>query len=155
MEPPINIFQRLEEFYWDAATGYSAFKKWVSRIKGGEEDPGLSDLRNKQGSERPSSAVNPGSSARAEELIRDYRRVTINDIAERIRISHGSAAKIVGKLGFAKVCAWWVSRQLTDAHKQACLKLLECRAGETFLKRIVTGDTPAFITMSLCQREHP
>ena len=49
------------------------------------------------------------------------------------------------ELGFAKVCARWVPRQLTDAHKQArleaCLKLLECHADdETFLKRIVTGD---------------
>ena len=36
-KPPINIFQRLEKVYRDAAIGYSAVKKWVSRIKG-EED---------------------------------------------------------------------------------------------------------------------
>ena len=36
-KPPINIFQRLEKVYGDAAIGYSAVKKWVFRIKG-EED---------------------------------------------------------------------------------------------------------------------
>ena len=93
--PPINIFQRLEKVHGDAAIGYSAVKKWVARIKG-KEDQSLSELRDKQRSGRPSSTVNPGNSARAEELIRDDRRVTIDDIAERLRISHESAAKIVG-----------------------------------------------------------
>ena len=64
----------------------------------------------------------------------------------------------MGKLCFAKVCARWVPRQLTDAHKQArleaCLELLECHAGdETFFQLIVTRD--GFITMSLSLREHP
>ena len=116
----------------------------MSRIKSEEEDPSLSDLRDKQRSGRLSSAVNPGKSAGAEKLIGDDRRVTLDDIVERLGISYLSAAKIVGALGFAKVCARWVPRQLTDPHKQAgletCLELLECHADETFLERIVTGD---------------
>ena len=133
-KPPINIFQRLEKVYGDAAIGYSAVKKWVSRIKDEEEDPSLSNLRDKQRCGRPSSAVNPRNSARGEELIRGDRRVTIDDIAKRLKISHGNAAKIVGEIGFAQGCARWVPRQLTDAHKQArleaCLELLECHAGD-------------------------
>ena len=144
-ESPINISQRSEKVYGDATIGYSAVNKWVSRIIAEEEDLCLSDLRHKQRSERPSSAVDPGSSARAEELIRDDCRVTIDDIAERLGISHRSAAKIVVEIGFVKVCAKWVPRQLTDAHKQArleaCLELLVCHAGDgTCLKRVVTGD---------------
>ena len=77
----------------------------MSRIKGEEEDASLSDLQDKQRSGRPSPAFNPGNSARAEELIRSDRRVTIDDIAERLGISDGSAAKIMGELGFAKICA--------------------------------------------------
>ena len=88
----------LEKVYGNAAIGYSAVKKWVSRIKSEEEeeDPSLSDLRDKSRSGRPSSAVNPGNCARAEELIADDRRVTVDDIAERLGISHGNTAKIVG-----------------------------------------------------------
>ena len=73
----------------------------MSRIKG-EKNPSLSDLRDEQRAGRPSSAVNPGNRARAEELIRNDRTVTIDDIAERLGISYGKTAKIVGELCFAK-----------------------------------------------------
>ena len=48
-------------------------------------------------------------------------------------------------LGYSKVCARWVPRQLTEAHKQscreACSELLEyCHSDKTFLQRIVTRD---------------
>ena len=48
-------------------------------------------------------------------------------------------------LGYSKVCAKWVPRHLTEAHKQsrleACSKLLEyCHSDQTFLQRKVTGD---------------
>ena len=94
----------IRKVYEDVAVCYSAVKKWVSRIRGEEEDPRLSDL-DKQRSGRPLLAVNPGNSAQAEELIQDDRRVTIDDIAQRFGITHKSAAKIVGELGFAKVSA--------------------------------------------------
>ena len=78
-------------------------------------------------------------------MIRDDRRITIDDIAECVGISHGSAVNIVNELGFAKVCAKWVPRQLLDFHKQArfeaCLELIECyKSDKTFLSRIVTGN---------------
>ena len=78
-------------------------------------------------------------------MIRDDRRITIDDIAERVGVSHGSAVNIVNELGFAKVCTRWVPRQLLDFHKQArfeaCSELIEChRSDKTFLSRIVTGD---------------
>ena len=47
-----------------------------------------------------------------EKLITDNRRVNIDEIAVRLGISHGSAAKIVGELSLAKFSARWVSRQL-------------------------------------------
>ena len=56
-EPTINIFQRMEKVYRDVAIGYRVVKEWVSRIKDEEKDPSLSVLRDKQRSERPSSAV--------------------------------------------------------------------------------------------------
>jgi len=54
-------------------------------------------------------------------LIRDDRRITINDIAERVGVSHGngSTVNIANELSFAKVCTKWISRQLLDFHKQA------------------------------------
>ena len=159
-EPPKQIFERLVNVYGDASLAYSTVKKWVSRIKHEEDDPSLSSLQDRPRSGRPSSAVNPGNNDKVEKLIRDDRRITIDDIAECVEVSHGSAVNIVNELGFAKVCARWVPRQLLDFHKQArfeaCSELIEChRSDKTFLSRIVTGDETGFITMNLCRKDHP
>ena len=71
--------------------------------------------------------------------------ITINELAELLGVSAGSAVKIMDTLGYSKVCARWFSRQLTEAHKQsrleACSELLEyCHSDKTFLQQIVTGD---------------
>jgi len=71
-------------------------------------------LQDRRRSGRPSSAVNPGNSDEVEKLITDDRRITIDDIAERVGVSHGSAVNIVNELGFAKICTRWVPRQLLD-----------------------------------------
>ena len=99
-EPPKQIFERLVNVYGDASLAYSTVKKWVSRIKHEEDDPSLSSLQDRPRSGRPSSAVNPGNNDKVEKLIRDDRRITIDDIAERVGVSHGSAVNIVNELGF-------------------------------------------------------
>ena len=120
-------------------------KKWVFWIKDEEDDPSSSSLQDRRRSGRPSSAVDPGNSDEVEKLFRDDRRITIDDIAECVGVSHGSSVNIVNELGFAKVCARWVSRQLLHFHKQArfkvCSELIEChKSDKTFLSRIVTED---------------
>ena len=96
-EPPKQIFERLVNVYGDASLAYSTVKKWVSRIKHEEDDPSLSSLQDRPRSGRPSSAVNPGNNDKVEKLIRDDRRITIDDIAERVGVSHGSAVNIVNE----------------------------------------------------------
>ena len=59
-------------------------------------------LQDRPRSGRPSSA-NPGNNDKVEKLIRDDHRITIDDIAERVGVSHESAVNIVNELGFAKV----------------------------------------------------
>ena len=139
-----KVFERLVKVYGDASIAYSTVEKWVSRIKDEENDPSLSSLQDRRRSGRPSSAVNPGNSDEVEKLIRDDRRITSDDIAECVGVSHRSAVNIANELGFAKVCARWVPRQLLDFHKQArfeaCSELIEChKSDKTFLSRIVTA----------------
>ena len=98
----------MEKVYGVAVIGYCTVKKWVSRIKGEEEDPTFTDLQDKQKSKSYHQRLMPGNWAKVEELIRKDRRVAIDGIAEHIGLSHGSAAKIVEKLNFAKICARWV-----------------------------------------------
>ena len=82
-----------------------------------------------------------------EQRFRDYRLVSIDEIALEFNICHGSAYSIVpDNLGYRKVCSRWVPRQLSDDHKRArqtiCQGHLDCRApgGDAFLNRTVTGD---------------
>ena len=72
-------------------------------------------------------------------------RITINELAESLGVSAGSAVKIMDTLGYSKMCKRWVPRQLTEAHKQSrletCSDLLEySHSDKTFLQRIMTGD---------------
>jgi hypothetical protein len=74
-------------------------------------------------------------------------RVTVNDTAVLLDISHGSAHHIIhDALQFNKISAKWVARQLTPELKQrpvdACQKLVRLFKveGDGFLARIVTGD---------------
>ena len=80
-------------------------------------------------------------------MILKNRRVSIDEVAHSLNVGHGSAYKIVhDMLGFRKVCARWVPRELTEEHKrnrvEICQSLLNRYSdqGEAFLERIVTGD---------------
>jgi hypothetical protein len=52
------------------------------------------------------------------------RQVTIDEVENRLQISHGSAYESIhNRRGFHKVCAQWVPEQLTVLHKQTCLDI--------------------------------
>ena len=54
------------------------------------------------------------------------RRLTIDEVANCLQISHGSAYEIMhNRLGFHKVCARWISKQLTMLHKQTRLDICQ------------------------------
>ena len=89
-------------------------------------------------SDRPSSAHSSANIDQADALIKENRRITINELAESLGISAGSAVKIIDILGYSKVCARWIPKQLTETHKQfrleACSELLEyCHSDQNVL----------------------
>ena len=63
--------------------------------------------------------VTPEAIAAVEAIVKEYRRVTVNEIAAHLDMSHGSAHHIVHDvLQFHKVSARWVPRQLTAELKE-------------------------------------
>jgi len=90
--------------------------------------------------------VTPQNMATVEATVMENCRVTQNDIAACLKISHGSAYHIVHVLQFHKVSARWVPRQLTPELRERCVDACEEllwrfeQEGEGFLARIVTGD---------------
>jgi hypothetical protein len=73
--------------------------------------------------------------------------VTINDVKYHLHNGHGSAhGNIVDRLGFHKVCARWVPKQLTEEHMHNYLTICQglvnhyCNESGAFLRYIVTED---------------
>ena len=69
----------------------------MSKIKR-EEEPSLSDLRDRRKSEQPSSSVYSGNRASVEKLLKVNRRITTDNNAKLLVISSGSASNTVGQL---------------------------------------------------------
>ena len=74
-------------------------------------------------------------------------RIKINEIVAELGMSYGSEHSIIHEhLNFNKVCARWMLRSLTDAHRNQRLRssfdqLKRFSAeGAYFLSRIITGD---------------
>ena len=81
------------------------------------------DLR----SGRPVDVSTPEAVQAVEDLIKSDRRVTLDEIATKLDISHGTVYAIVReKLHFSKVSCRWVSKMLTDDHKMQ--RLMASRA---------------------------
>ena len=134
-----NISRRLKQVYGDGAIDYSTVTRWVKQINNGQEEPAEIDLCDRPRSGRLSSAHSTANIDQADALIKKNRRITINELAESFRVSAGSVVKIIDTLGYSKVFARWVPRQLTETHKQSCLEacseLLEsCHSDKTFLQ---------------------
>ena len=102
-------------------------------------------LRDKPCAGRPSTSVDPANKTKVDTLIRADRRITIDELASVLGVSHGSAHSIVESLEYSKVCARWVPRQLTDEHKaervNCCTELRELSERDNeFFGRLITGD---------------
>jgi hypothetical protein len=52
-------------------------------------------------------------------MVLAIRQVAIDEVACSVQISHGSAYQIINdELGFHKICARWMPRELTAEHKR-------------------------------------
>ena len=86
------------------------------------------------------------ANAAIEAIVKANRRITVNEIAAHLDMSHGSAHHIVHVLRFHKVSARWVPRQVAAELKErrvhACQEHLKRSEAEDdgFLGRTVAGD---------------
>ena len=73
--------------------------------------------------------------------------MTIDEVAHVLKIINGSAYEMMhNKLGFHRVCARWVPKQLAEVHKQTRVDICQKHLGrygnerDIFLDRIITCD---------------
>ena len=104
-------------------------------------------VTHEEGAGHPSTSTTDDNIERVSDMVLLHRRLTIDEVANRLQISHGSAYELIhNRLGFHKFCARWFPKQLTMLHKQTrldiCQKNLDRYDKEyaAFLDRIITGD---------------
>jgi len=139
---PITIQRRLKVQYGDACLSLQQVYEWTGKFMNGSSSVTDSPRRG-----QAHRVVTPEAIAADEAIVKENRRVTVNEIAAHQGMSHGSAHHIVHDvLQFHKVSARWVPRQLTVELKerrvdasQELLKRFEAE-GDGFLGRIGTGD---------------
>ena len=119
----------------------SMVRRWVRLFNEGREN-----VHDDERSGRP-SLVNDDMVRAIEEKIRGDRRFTITSLSEHFpEISRSLLHEIVSEtLGYRKLCARWVPKQLTEEHRMkrrtsAMTFLNRLRDQEDFLNQIVTGD---------------
>ncbi|GFO14069.1 histone-lysine N-methyltransferase SETMAR-like protein [Plakobranchus ocellatus] len=140
-----TIHARMKTVYGEMFISDYAVRKWVRIFKG--EDPRETILRDRKRSGKPLSASVTAHREKVDCMIRANRRVKQKEIANAEGILKERVHHIVtAVLGYRKVSARWVPRQLTvemkAQRKDMCTQLLErySAEGEVFLQRILTGD---------------
>ena len=68
---------------------------------------------------RPHTADTPEMVAGVERVLRENRRITLDEVISEMNVSHGSAHHIIDNvLGYCKVSTRWVLRQFTPELKE-------------------------------------
>lgn len=139
---PKEIHERMSKVYSNDSPSYSTVKRWSALFKGGRRS-----LDDDDRSGRPSTSVNEDSIKQIERLILSDRRITIAELEEETRLSHGSIVNIIhDHLNMNKISARWVPKFLTLDLKQKRVDIsqenLELMRNDfdKFKNRIVTGD---------------
>lgn len=137
-----EIHDRLKNIYTDSAPHRTTVCRWANEFKRGRQS-----IEDDPRSGRPATSQNEENIDKIEKIVMEDRRITIDQLADILKISSGSIHSILhDQLRLSKVSARWVPRMLTDAHKQSrlniCQQLLDrCADDEDgFFGQIVTGD---------------
>jgi transposase len=99
--------------YGDACVSLQQVYEWHRKIKSG-----VSTLTDAARSSQPHTATTPNTFTAVERVIRENRRVTIDEVAGELKISHGLAHHIIHDvLQYHKVSARRVPKQLIPEMK--------------------------------------
>lgn len=138
---PGETLQMLIQAYGDVAMKKSQVYEWHKRFREGrvsiEDDPR---------SGRPSTAVTDENIERVRQVVRANRRITIDEIASEVNLSHGSVHTILhDHLDMHRISLRMVPKMLNPDHKEHRMttagELIDAAdADPNFLKKIVTGD---------------
>jgi len=109
--PAADIHHRIQHVYGDVCMGASSVRRRVKHFKDGNMR-----IQDQPRSGHPRTASTEPNK-RIDEIIKENRRVTQDEIATIFGIGHKAVQEMIGTLGYRKICARWVPRLLTEDHK--------------------------------------
>ena len=83
---PSEIYRRMKVQYGDSCLSQGRVYEWVERFQNRRQN-----VSDEHRSGRPVSVASETVKQQVEQRIRDYRRVTVDEIAAEFNMSHGSA----------------------------------------------------------------
>ena len=108
----VVIYKRMKAVFGDACLTEGKVRKWARFYPG--EDPKETTVGDRKRPRRPVSATDTLHQQKVDEMIVANRRVKQKDIANALDISKERVHHIITvHLGYRKVSARWVARQLT------------------------------------------
>ncbi|GFR09818.1 histone-lysine N-methyltransferase SETMAR [Trichonephila clavata] len=126
---------------WPGVMSKQMVRRWCRTFSDGRQQ--VEDIPR---AGRTRTATTDANVGKVDDMIRANRRITIDEVAEELGISHERAQNIIHDiLRYRKVSARWVPRQLTSTHQEQRMAVsLEHLVryhedGNDFLFRIVTG----------------
>jgi len=138
--PGAQTHLRMCAQYGDKVISHGIIYEWIEMFENGR-----TSLTDAERSGHPVTATTMRNEERTLELIRENRRITVEEVAGRLIVSVGFAYSLIhDSLKFSEVCARWVPKELTEKRKRldVCSRHLACYREEcdNFLQQIVTGD---------------
>ncbi|GFQ98439.1 histone-lysine N-methyltransferase SETMAR [Trichonephila clavata] len=138
-----EIHNRLVEVYGPGVMSKQMVRRWCRTFSDGRQQ--VEDIPR---AGRTRTAPTDANVGKVDDMIRANRRITIDEVAEELGISHERAQNIIHDiLRYRKVSARWVPRQLTSTHQEQRMAVsLEHLVryhedgNDFFLFQIVTGD---------------
>ncbi|KAG5317385.1 SETMR methyltransferase, partial [Pseudoatta argentina] len=145
---PVEVYNEVKTAYGDTGMNRTSVFKWCREFKNGR-----TSVHDDQRSGRP-SILTDDIVKKIENALRDDRRLTVDELSAMFpQISRSLLHETITEtLGYRKLSARWVPKQLTDQHKlnrveagQEFLRRYKLH-GDEFLRSIVTGDGKKFST---------
>jgi hypothetical protein len=97
----LKVYQGLSAQYGNSVLPQRSVYEWIEKVKNG-----CTNVTLEEGAGRPSTATTDDNIERVRDVVLLDRRLTIDKVANRLQIRHGSAYEIIhNRLGFHKVCA--------------------------------------------------
>ena len=139
---PTEIHSELTSVYGKDVMSKTGVYQWCSMFEAGR-----SSIDRAPGSGRPQSSLTQNNIARVDHLIREDRRRSIKDLSNDLDLPNTTVRRILhDELGYRKVSARWVPKQLTDDHK---VKRMEAFWLATEMPSMIRWDLAGMIKVTI------